>query len=98
MAEHGSLEYATATGNDYPAHENTYHRFLHFTFTAVFHLVNLLLGLTVGGVVGDWGWALFMFAVAVIGAVAGLLSGSRTPSYVAFVICALIWLYKALAA
>jgi hypothetical protein len=60
--------------------------------------VNLLLGLTVGGVIGDWGWAIPMFAIAVIGGVSGLLSGSRTPSYVAFALCALIWLYMALAA
>ena len=98
MAEHGTVEYATATGNDYPAHENTYQRFLHFTFTGIFHIVNLLLGLSVGGVAGNWGSALLIFAVAVIGGIAGLLSGSRTPSYVAFVICVLIWLYNVLAA
>lgn len=97
MAEHGTVEYATATGNDLPAHEKSYQRFLHFAFTAIFHIVNILLGLTVGGVIGDWGWAIVIFALAVIGGVAGLLSGSRTPSYVAFVLCALIWLYKALA-
>jgi hypothetical protein len=28
MADHGELEYATATGNDYPAHEQAYHNFL----------------------------------------------------------------------
>jgi hypothetical protein len=28
MAEHGELEYATATGNDYPAHEQTYRSFV----------------------------------------------------------------------
>ncbi len=28
MADHGELEYATATGNDYPAHEQTYKNFL----------------------------------------------------------------------
>ena len=28
MADHGELEYATATGNDYPAHEQTYRAFL----------------------------------------------------------------------
>lgn len=98
MAEHGTVEYATATGNDYPAHENGYQRFLHFTFTGIFHVVNILLGLTVGGVIGDWGWALVIFVLAVIGGIAGLLSGSRTPSYVAFALCVLIWLYKALAA
>jgi hypothetical protein len=28
MADHGEIEYATATGNDYPAHEQTYGTFL----------------------------------------------------------------------
>jgi hypothetical protein len=28
MADHGELEYATATGNDHPAHEQTYRNFL----------------------------------------------------------------------
>jgi hypothetical protein len=28
MAEHAEVEYATATGNDYPAHEDTYRRFI----------------------------------------------------------------------
>lgn len=96
MADHGTVEYATATGNDYPAHENTYERFLHFTFTGVFHVVNLLLGLAVGGVVDHWFAALCIFILAIIGLVAGLLSGSRTPSYVAFVLCALIFLYSVL--
>ena len=97
MAEHGTVEYATAAGNDYPAHENSYRSFLHFAFTGIFHIITLLLGLTVGGVIGDWFWALVIFIIAVIGGIAGLLSGSRTPSYVAFVLCALIWLYMALA-
>ena len=28
MADHGEVEYATATGNDYPAHEQTYRNFI----------------------------------------------------------------------
>ena len=28
MADHGEVEYATATGNDYPAHELTYRNFI----------------------------------------------------------------------
>lgn len=28
MVEHGELEYATATGNDLPAHEQTYRNFV----------------------------------------------------------------------
>ena len=28
MADHGDMEYASATGNDYPAHEQTYRSFV----------------------------------------------------------------------
>jgi hypothetical protein len=28
MADHGELEYASATGNDYPAHEQMYRTFV----------------------------------------------------------------------
>ena len=28
MAEHAEVEYAAATGNDYPAHEHTYRNFV----------------------------------------------------------------------
>jgi hypothetical protein len=28
MADHGEVEYATATGNDYAAHERTYENFV----------------------------------------------------------------------
>ncbi len=29
MADHGEVEYATATGNDYATHEQTYRNFIH---------------------------------------------------------------------
>ena len=45
MADHGTVEYATATGNDYPAHVGTYERFILFTFVGIIHVINLLLGL-----------------------------------------------------
>jgi hypothetical protein len=31
MAEHGTVEYATATGNDYAEHERTYRMFTQLT-------------------------------------------------------------------
>ena len=39
MADHGDLEYASATGNDYASHEQTYHNFL--------TLVKVVLGVVV---------------------------------------------------
>jgi Bacterial aa3 type cytochrome c oxidase subunit IV len=35
MDDHGQLEYATATGNDYLAHEQTYRAFVTLTKSAV---------------------------------------------------------------
>jgi hypothetical protein len=96
MADHGTVEYATATGNDYPAHEATYERFVLFTFVGIIHVVNLLLGLAVGGVMGQWFMAVPIFILAIIGAVSGLLSGSKTSSYVAFAICFLIFAFAGL--
>lgn len=96
MADHGTVEYATATGNDYPAHESTYERFVLFAFVGIIHIVNLLFGLAIGGVMGQWFWAIPIFFFAVVGAVAGLLSGSKTSSYVAFAICFLIFAFAGL--
>ena len=35
MADHGTVEYATATGNDYEAHESSYESFVHFTLVGI---------------------------------------------------------------
>ena len=94
MADHGTVEYATANGNDYPTHENTYENFVHFAFVGLIHVINLLLGLAVGGVMGHWLMALPIFIIAIIGGVIGFVSGSRTSSYVAFVLCFLIFAFN----
>ena len=96
MADHGTVEYATATGNDYPAHLQSYERFVHFTFVGIIYAINILFGLAVGGVMGHWFTALLVFIIAVLGAIPGLVSGSRTSSYVAFVLCFLIFAFTGL--
>ncbi len=42
MADHGEVEYATATGNDYAEHEATYNTFIKMTKWCVGFLVVLL--------------------------------------------------------
>jgi hypothetical protein len=96
MADHGTVEYATATGNDYPAHEQTYESFVKYAFDGSIHVINLLLALTVGGVLGHWFMAIPVFLIAIIGLVAALGSGSKVPSYVAFVLSFLIFGFTAL--
>lgn len=92
MADHGTVQYETATGNDYPAHEDTYDTFIKFAFVGTIHVINLLLGLTVGGVLGHWLTAIPVFIIAII----GLVTGSKTSSYVAFVLCFLIFAFTGL--
>ena len=43
MADHGTVEYATAPGNDYPAHEQTYGLFLSLTKWGIISVVILLI-------------------------------------------------------
>jgi Bacterial aa3 type cytochrome c oxidase subunit IV len=95
MADHGTVEYATATGNDYPTHEGTYESFVHFTFVGILHIVDILFGLAVGGVMGHWGLAAIIFILALGGVVPGLAGSSRTPSTVIFVVCFLIFVFAA---
>jgi hypothetical protein len=94
MADHAEVEYATADGNDYAEHEQTYERFLHLTFVLIVHVINILLGLAIGGVKGHWLIAFFVFVVAIIGGAHGALSGSRTSSIVALVISLLAFAFS----
>lgn len=43
MADHGTVEYATAPGNDYPAHEAMYETFLKLTKWGVITIVIILI-------------------------------------------------------
>jgi Bacterial aa3 type cytochrome c oxidase subunit IV len=97
MADHGTVEYATATGNDYPAHVGTYERFVLFTFVGILYVVTVLLGLATGGVMGHWFLAAAIFVIGLLGVVPALLGGSKTPSLVSFAICFLIFAYVGLA-
>jgi hypothetical protein len=43
MADHGEVEYATATGNDYVAHEQTYHSFIKLVKVSVIAIAVILI-------------------------------------------------------
>ena len=45
MADHGEVEYATATGNDYAEHEGTYLFFLRVVKWSVSVVVVILIGM-----------------------------------------------------
>ena len=86
MAEHAAPEYATAPGNDYASHESTYESFVHMAFIGTLHAVSIVIGLAIGGVNGYWFVAFGIFVVATIAAIQGLISKTRTASYIALVL------------
>ncbi len=47
MADHGQVEYASATGNDYPAHEQTYRSFLTLAKGVLAAIVVILIGMAI---------------------------------------------------
>ncbi len=96
MADHGNVEYATATGNDYEAHESSYEQFVHVTLVGILYVVTVLFGLATGGVMGHWLTAALIFAIGLFGVIPGLLSGATMPSYIAFVICFVIFAFTGL--
>jgi putative Mn2+ efflux pump MntP len=77
MVDHPEVQYATATGNDMSAHEAGYQQFVQATFLGTAAVINILLGLTIGGVLGHWMPAAFVLIVGVIVAAISAWTGSR---------------------
>jgi hypothetical protein len=89
MADHGEVEYATATGNDYQEHEGTYEGFLLFASLGVTCTATILLALTLGGVLEVWWAAGVLILLAVITAFYGLATKSHLPGLVVLVLALL---------
>ena len=79
MADHGTVEYAIATGNDLPAHERTYEGFVHLAFVGTLAVVNIVLGLAIGAVNDHWLVGGALIVVSLIVAARGLATGARGP-------------------
>jgi hypothetical protein len=86
MADHGEVQYATATGNDYPEHEATYESFVKAAGIGTLFVVNVVVVLAIWGVTGHWLAALVVFVIALIAAVQGLASGSKLSSLITLVV------------
>src|SRR5260370_14095209 len=80
MAEHGQVEYATAQGNDLPAHVAMYDRFVHWIVVGGAHVTNIVLGLAIGAVTGHWLVPFPIFVVAPTVPFPRLLRAARMPS------------------
>lgn len=94
MDDHGELQYATADGNDLPAHEAGYTAFVHLCFVAALGVASIVMGLGIGGVLGHWLPAVTIIILSTVVSFYGLWSGSRAPSIALVVIAALALLYN----
>ena len=65
------------TGNDLPAHEAMYDRFVHLVFVGCCHIANIVIGLAIGALTGHWLVAVVIFIVATLLAIHGLLQRSK---------------------
>jgi len=86
MADHGELEYATAEGNDLAAHEASYVNFVHFVYVGITTVVDILIGLAVGGVNGAWWIAFAIFILAAIAAIIELVGQTKAACAVVLVL------------
>jgi len=76
MADHGEVEYATATGNDYAEHDSTYHSFTTLVEVGIFTIAAILVGLALIGVKDAVALGVVIVVAAGIAGVIGLLSGA----------------------
>ncbi len=95
MADHGEVQYATAESNDVPTHEANYEAFVRLAYAGSLAVINILIGLTIGGVIGHWLPAGIIIVLATIVAGYSLWSGSRNASLVLVAISGLTLLYNA---
>jgi hypothetical protein len=89
MSDHGEVHYATAAGNDMPAHEMSYEAFLQGTFVLSAAVINILFGLTVGGVLGHWLPAAALIILGILASAITAWTGSKAVSMVMIAISAL---------
>ncbi len=89
MADHGQVEYATATGNDLPAHESTYRNFTLLAFVGCCHVVTIVIALAIVGTTSHWFMAIGLILAVSIVAIHGLATGAKAPSGVMVVLALL---------
>ena len=94
MADHGEVEYATAEGNDLPAHEANYESFVHVTVIGAVLVVNILVGLAIGGVLGHWLLLAAVIIAAIIAAGISGWTGSRMPGIAVLALSLLTFLFS----
>jgi hypothetical protein len=95
MADHADVQYATADGNDLPAHEAGYTQFVEVVVIGTALVINVLLGLTIGAVIGNWLPGGFVIIAGVVAAAVSGWTGLRVVSFAMVAISGLLLLLNA---
>jgi len=95
MAEHGKVEYATATGNDYAEHEATYHNVMKLTKVGTVAAAAILVALGIWGTTGALGWASFGILAALAALTVGLVKDTVVPAAAILVFLFIVWAFLA---
>ena len=72
------LTLSETLGQAMAAHEAGYEQFLQGTFVGTFAIISILLGLTIGGVLGHWPSAALILVATIVATAISAWSGSRT--------------------
>ena len=89
MADHGQVEYGTATGNDLAAHEETYENFVQLAWVGSCLCVCIVIALAIGGGTHLWRYSIGILLVAPLFAAHALATGARAPMGVMVVLALL---------
>jgi hypothetical protein len=95
MAEHGKVEYATATGNDYAEHEATYVNVMKLTKVGTVAILAIVVALGIWGTVGALGWTAFGVVMALIFLGYGLYRDTVVPAAALLVFLLIVWAFLA---
>jgi len=91
MAEHGEVEYTTAAGNDYAAHESTYHGVMCLTKVGTVSALAVIVALAIYGTVGSVFWTSLGVLGAIVFMAWGLAKDSAGPAVGWLVLLLIVW-------
>ncbi|BCJ89830.1 hypothetical protein IZ6_05650 [Terrihabitans soli] len=95
MAEHGKVEYATATGNDYAEHEGTYLNVMKLTKVGTVAILAGVVSLGIWGTTGHLGWTAFGIVLSLILLAYGLYRDNVVPVTGLLVFLLIVWAFLA---
>lgn len=93
MAEHGKVEYATATGNDYAEHEATYVNVMRLAKVGTVAILCGVVALAIYGTTGSGFWTFIGVAGAVATLFYGLFKDTVAPAAGLLLFLLIVWAF-----